>query len=187
MFAGSVAVAFQYHIWAPGIFIFPHRSAWYQAQVCARDNTPVETLFITPPEKWWLYESEWRVFSERSTVATHSELLEAAFAPEYVDYWLPRFNDVAPGALEKFAGDFFANQRIVAAAFHSLTASDFTRLAAKYGAAYLVVEKPHAYDFPVVYENKGFVIYDLKPGEMNPARWSCAADAPVSITSSPGG
>ncbi len=187
LFAGSLVIAYQYRIWAPGIFIFPHASAWYQAQVCARDNTPRDTLFITPPEKWWLYESEWRVYSERSTVATHSELLEAAFAPEYMAYWRPRFNDVAPGALDKFAGDFFANQRTVAAAFYSLSADDFHRLAAKYGAAYLVVEKPHIYAFPLVYENKGFIIYDLKSGDHNPAPWSCAADGPVTITSAPGG
>ena len=85
-------------------------------------------------------------------------------------------------------GDFFANQRIVAGAFYSLSAEEFRRLAAKYGASYLVVEKPHAYSFPVVYENKGFVIYDLSPNPLiqDVARWSCAASAPVTITSAPG-
>ena len=47
-------------------------------------------------------------------------------------------------------------------AFYSLSADDLLRVARQYGASYLVVEKPHRQDFPVVYENEQFVIYDLR-------------------------
>ena len=160
-FAGMFGVALFYDVWEPGIHLAGPRTDWEAAQFWARDNTPREALFITPPQIWWLYQSDWRVFSERSTVATLSELLEAAFAPEYLDYWRPRFEALAPGALEQFRGDYFANKRITAAAFYGLTTADFERLAGQYGADYLVVEKSHTYDLPVAYENAGYTIYVL--------------------------
>jgi len=161
-FGLGIGVGVGYRLWYPGIYIFPHQTAWYDAQIWARDHTPKDTLFITPPQIWWFYESDWRVFSERSTVSTHSELLEAAFAPDYIAYWKPRFEAIAPGALEHFQGDFFENQRITARAFYSLSSEDLLRLARRYSASYLVVEKPHLHNFPVVYENAQFVIYDLR-------------------------
>jgi hypothetical protein len=142
------------------------RTEWESAQQWARDHTPRETLFITPPQRWWLYESDWRVYSERSTVATLGDLLEAAFAPEYIDTWRPRFEAVAPGALEQFRGDYFENKALTAEAFYRNTAGDFLRLGQALGAEYLVTERPHTYDLPIVYENAGFVIYDLS-GEAN--------------------
>jgi hypothetical protein len=154
---GWVVAAFD--VWGPGVHPYGPQTAWEDTQVWARDHTPREALFITPPQIWWLYESDWRVFSERSTVATLSELLEAAFAPEYVEYWQPRFADVAPGALEHFRGNYFDNKAVTAEAFYSLSTADLEALAAKYGADYLVVEKPHTHDLPVAYENGEFVVY----------------------------
>jgi hypothetical protein len=156
---GSIGLALPYGIWGPGIYVYAHNSPWYRAQIWAKMNTPVGTWFITPPQIWSFYDSEWRVFSERSTVATHSELLEAAFAPEYIDYWKPRFETLAPGALAQFAGNFFENQQTVARAYYGLSDDQLLAAAHKYGAAYVVVEKPHRRPWPVAYENEGFVIY----------------------------
>jgi hypothetical protein len=160
-FVTSLGLAYHYALWSPGIHIYAHRTPWYDVQLWARDHTPKEALFITPPHLWSFYDSEWRVFSERSTVATHSELLEAAFVPDYVDYWRPRFEAVAPGALDHFAGDFFANQETTAEAFYSLADDDLLRVAHTYGAAYLVVEKPHLRPWTVLYANSDFVVYAL--------------------------
>lgn len=161
-FGFGIGVGLGYGIWYPGIYIFPHQTAWYDAQIWAKEHTPKDTIFITPPQIWWFYESDWRVFSERSTVSTHSELLEAAFAPEYISYWKPRFTALAPGAIEKFRGDFFGSQEITGQAFYTLSSDQLLAIAQRYGASYLVVEKPHLHDFPVAYENAQFVIYDLR-------------------------
>jgi len=158
----TIIITLSYQVWTPGIYIYAHQSPWYDAQIWARDNTPKNTLFITPPENWWFYESEWRVFSERSTVVTLSELLEAAFVPDYLNTWEPRFNALAPGALPQFEGDYFENVRITAAAFNSLTDDQLVEIARKYGASYLVVEKPIQRQFPVAYENSTYIIYDLR-------------------------
>ncbi len=159
---GSVGLALRLNVWSPGIHAFGPRTAWEEAQFWARDHTPRDALFITPPQVFWMYQSDWRVFSERSTVATQSELLEAAFAPDYLAYWQPRFEAVAPGALARFRGDYFENKAIIAEAFYSLTTADFQRVAQRFGASYLVVEKPHAYGFPVVHENEGYRVYEIR-------------------------
>jgi hypothetical protein len=159
--ASSFVIGLVYNGWSPGLHIFGPNTAWEDAQIWARDNTPLDTLFITPPQIWWLYQSDWRVFSERSTVATLSELLEAAFVPDYLAYWTPRFEAVAPGALAQMRGDLFENHRITAQAFYGLTASDFQRIGRRFGAHYLVVDTAHSYALPLVYENQGYRIYSL--------------------------
>jgi hypothetical protein len=159
--AGMVAIALAYDVWEPGLHLYGPRTTWEDAQRWARDNTPLAARFITPPHIWWLYQSDWRVFSERSSVATLSELLEAAFAPDYLDYWQPRFEALAPGALEQFRGDYFENKRLTAEAYYRLSAADFERLGARFDADFLVVERPHEIDLPLAYENEGYRIYAL--------------------------
>ncbi len=162
MYAGSLTLARYYDLWRPGIHIYPESTPWHAAQLWARDHTPPEAVFITPPGRWWFYDSEWRVLAERPTVVTLAELIDAAFSPQYLDKWNPRFNAVAPGALSQFKGDIFENLALTERAFYGLSADDLLRVARQYGASYLVVEKLHRRDFPVVYENEQFVIYDLR-------------------------
>lgn len=161
--AGALGLFAGYGAWSPGIHIWPVETAWYRAQAWARENTPREAVFITPPQRWGFFEPEWRVFSERSTVASLSEVLEMAFAPDYLAVWRPRFEAVAPGALARFRGDFFQNQQITAAAFYRLTPAELRALARRYHADYLVLEKPHSFPGRPLYENEAFVIYALPP------------------------
>jgi hypothetical protein len=162
IFVGTLIAIYQAGLWRPGINMVAQRSPWYDVQAWARDHTPSDTIFITPPQIWWFYDLEWRVVSERSTVVTLSELLEAAFSPEYIATWKPRFEALAPGALEQFRGDVFENTQITARAFYQLSSDDLRRIGNTYHASYLVVEKPHRYDFPIVYQNAGFVVYRLR-------------------------
>jgi hypothetical protein len=150
------------NLWSPGFFIFPQKTPFVRAQLWAKNNTPKDTIFITPPDIWWMYETEWRVVSERSTVSTLSELLEAAFDPAYISYWKPRFEDVAPGAIQQFDGNFFENRRITYQAFYRNSAAQFTRLSKKYGARYLVTDRKHKYPFPIAYMNEGYVVYTIR-------------------------
>lgn len=158
-FIGVSYVTWQQNIWQPGIHIFAQKSAWYDVQVWARTNTSKDTIFITPPYKWWFFDHEWRVVSERSTVSTLSELLEAAFSPEYIPYWQERFESVAPGALAQFKGNTFDTIQITKKAYYSLQEEDIRGIAQKYHATYFVVEKPHVYQFPIAFENVEFVVY----------------------------
>ena len=119
------------NVWRPGINIWPIKDDGYDVQIWAKNNTPKDTVFITPPALWWFYDLEWRVVSERSSVSTLSELLEGAFLPSYIDYWRPRFEDVAPGALIKFSIDPIKNIKITKNAYHSLSENDILRISKK--------------------------------------------------------
>lgn len=157
----SLLIAVKVGLWYPGIYIFAKKDASYDVQMWARTHTPKDAIFITPPTPWIFYDLEWRVVSERSTVTHLGELAEAAFSPDYIAYWKPRFESVAPGALEKFRGDVFENKKIVTQAYYDLSANDLNRIAQKYGASYLVVEKPHEYNFQEVFENSGYRVYKI--------------------------
>ncbi len=159
LFAGTVAIALGLGMWSPGVYVFPQRTDWYDAQVWARNNTPKDALFITPPQIYSFYDSTWRVYSGRSTVVLFSDLTDVIYTPGYLETWRRRFDDLAPGAFAQFRGDFFENLAITASAFNSLSSADLQRIANKYGAEYLVMEKPNLRDFRVVYENARYIIY----------------------------
>ncbi len=148
-------------LWQPGLRINGPRGPWEEAQKWARDHAPRDALFVTPPGQNIPYESDWRVYSERSTLASISDLLELALQPDGFSAWLPRFEAVAPGAAARFSSDYFENVAVVRAAYASLGSADFGALACRFGARYAVVEQPRALGFPRVYENTGFRIYDL--------------------------
>lgn len=158
---GVILTALGTRMWEPGIHVKVRPSPFVEAQEWARDNTPKDAVFITPPQEFGLYSTDWRVVSERSDVASLSEMLEVALAPQYYPTWKERFEKVAPGTLSRFHGDFFENQRIVAEAFDGLPREALQKIACDYHASYLVLNKPFTQDFPVVYANKGYTIYDL--------------------------
>jgi len=121
----------------------------------------LDAVFITPPEKGDIYESEWRVFSERSSVVSVIELLEVALAPHYLETWQERFEALAPGALQQFNGIYFVSDIFASQTFYNLSDQDLFTAAHKFNAGYLVVEKPHVRDLQVIYENQDYIIYSL--------------------------
>jgi len=150
------------NLWRPGIQIYARPSAWVDVQNWARENTTKDTLFITPPQEVGLYQPDWRVFSERGTIASLYDLFEIALKPDYYKTWKPRFESLAPGALEEFHGNFFENQKITKRAFNGLVREQILAIAAKYNASYLVTEKDNIQNLTMIYENEKYKIYDLK-------------------------
>lgn len=154
--------AVSYGIYRPAIHIFAPHNAYTEAQLWAKEHTPLDAVFIVPPYTWGIYDVEWRVLSERTAVTSLSEILEAAFEPGYIPYWKERFEDVAPGVIETFNGNFFESRDATRKAHFLLTEEDIERIAKKYGASYAVIEKPRNYALPIVYENEQYLIYQIK-------------------------
>ncbi|MCJ7694760.1 MAG: hypothetical protein MUO40_04960, partial [Anaerolineaceae bacterium] len=153
------AVVFGY--FSPGFHLYGTGSTWVEAQLWAKENTSIDTKFITPPDKFWHYTSDWRVFSERSSVATIPEIMVVHLSPDSYYSFTSRFEDVAPGALGNFNNNYVDSITITKNAYRSLNSEDYLRIAQKYQAEYLVVEKPSYVDFQVAYENSDFIIYSL--------------------------
>lgn len=156
-----MAAALIQNFWSPGIHIYGPKTAWRDVQEWARENTDQDALFITPPQIFWHYTSDWRVFSQRSTVVTIPELMEIPFDPSFEQSFRARLSDIAPGAIEQFDGNYIRTLETTGQAFYTNTTEDFVRLGCKYQADYLVVEREHPYDLEPVYQNEEYIIYQL--------------------------
>lgn len=152
----------QLQIWNPKLEIYGEDTPWVDVQTWAKTNTLKDAIFITPPEEFGLYQSDWRVYSERSTFATYSEILVAAFNPHFTDGWVERFKMIAPGAMSKFGGDYFINTELTKEAYYSLSVADIEKLSCTQKVSYIVMEKPHTLSFTLIYENQQFTVYDLR-------------------------
>ncbi|MBM3137679.1 MAG: hypothetical protein FJZ98_05775 [Chloroflexi bacterium] len=157
--------------WQPGIHIRPKSTDWLDLLEWVRTNTEKGAVFITPPYMVGMYEPDWRVFSERSMVASLYDLFEIALTPDYFAEWKTRFDLLAPGARVQFNGNFFENRTIVREAYLSLSLSGFERIHCEYEADYLVVEKPNQLVLETVYENGSFSLLSLSDA------FSCAAQS----------
>jgi hypothetical protein len=161
--AVTIAVGLESDIWEPGYRINGPQSDWRAVQEWAKAATPQDAMFITPPQIFWHYIPDWRVFSERGTIFTTPEMMEIPFAPSFMPSIEERLAAIAPGALEQLNGDYLKTLEITGAAFYTNSREDFIRLACDYQADYLVVESTHPYDFDLAYQNDGFLVYRL-PG-----------------------
>lgn len=159
---GCVPVLVAWQMMLPGIYIHARSTPWVEAQLWAKHNTPVDAIFIVPPNRLNPVESDWRVFAERQSLASLSDLLEIALVPDYLPTWRERFEAIAPGAIGKFDGNYFHSLRIAGAAYDGLTDRQLAEVARKYSASFAVVQKPGRREFPIVYENDDFVVYDLR-------------------------
>lgn len=156
----TIYVAIRAGLLGAKIEIYGPKTAWTEAQIWAKENTPKEAMFITPPHILSHYEPDWRVFSERGTFAELVEIFEFP-QPEYITGWQTRFEMIAPGAIAQFNGNYFDTFRVTKEAYYRLHPEAFLNVATQYDIRYLVMEKPYLQPFPIVYENAEFVIYDL--------------------------
>ena len=157
----AIFISLQSDLWEPGFHIDGPESSWREVQEWARDNTKVDAKFISPPHKFGHYTPDWRVFSERSSVATIPEMMEIPFDPDFAISFQDRFSAVAPGAIEAFNGDFMRSFTITEIAYYSNSAIDFVQIACEFSADYLVTGQGQPYPFDLLYENKGFLVYRL--------------------------
>ena len=159
----TLFISLQTNLLSPGFHIYGPDSDWRDVQEWAKANTPVDTKFITPPQLFWHYTPDWRVFSERASVATAPEMMEIPFDPNYENGFRARFEAVAPGAIDRFDGNYMKTLEITGDAYYTNSAEDFTEVGCQFATDYLVVEADHPYDLILVYENEGFLVYQL-PG-----------------------
>jgi hypothetical protein len=158
---GTMGIGVAANIWPKGIHIYVQQTPWVATQNWARLNTPKTARFITPPQVTDFYIPDWRVFSERSTFVTLPESMEGILNVDFAQDWISRFDRLVPGARARLNGWWPDNTRVIAEAYASRSAEDMLTLAKETKSEYLVVEKPHKYNFPVAYENQDYIVYNL--------------------------
>ncbi|MCW4033482.1 MAG: hypothetical protein NWF08_08865, partial [Candidatus Bathyarchaeota archaeon] len=115
---------------------------WEAVQLWCKYNTPKDSLFIIPPRL-----EGFRVFSERSGIGDWKDGALSAYNPNYAIKWRDRMRDL--------------NTWDDREGYNLLKESDFERLACKYNATNIIIEKPKKLDLKLVYESEYFRIYEI--------------------------
>lgn len=110
---------------------------WINAQIWAKENTPPETVFVTPSSI-----QGFRIYSERSIISDWKDGGWVFLDEDYAIEWSKRMEDLND--------------------YDTFSERDFKKLADKYGCEFAVVEKPKKLNFEQAYENRHFIIYKIK-------------------------
>jgi hypothetical protein len=110
---------------------------WIQAQLWAREHTAKDAVFLTP----WRRPAGFPIFSQRSIVGDWESGGDVKLNYTFARQWQEQRND-----LENFA---------------KLATADLCRLATKYRFHYIVTRKEQHLQFPLLYENAEFSIYQF--------------------------
>jgi hypothetical protein len=131
--------ALYYHGYVRG-----ERDPWAEIQLFAKENSHKDALFIVPP-----YCNDFGLYSERATLGDWAEganilYMDNTFAKE----WLARMNDLG-------WRDIWGAEK----GYKELSTKEIVSTAQKYGADFIVTEKPKHFELTMLYENKQFVLY----------------------------
>ena len=127
-------------------YVRGEKDPWADIQMFAREHSHKDALFIVPP-----YVNDFGLYSERATLGDWAEganilYMDNAFAKE----WLARMNDLGWREL-------WGAQK----GYNGLSTLEVLRAAEKYGADYIVTEKPKHFDLTLIYENQEFALYEV--------------------------
>jgi hypothetical protein len=110
---------------------------WLAIQVWAKQNTPPETVFLTPPSL-----HGFRSFSQRSIIGDLKDGAVVFYTWEYTKLW--------------------QDKMVTLKNYTQFRESDFIKIQQQYPFQYLIVASSHpALNFPLVYRNSDFFIYKI--------------------------
>ena len=111
-------------------------NAWIELQRWTEKNTATDSLFLVPPSM-----SGFRIYSKRGIVGDKKDGAPGLFSEEYAKEWRHRMNILG-------GYDSFKEDRVLS-------------LSKQYDASHAITRKPHYLNFPKVYDNNQFVVYEL--------------------------
>lgn len=126
----------------------PPLSDLERAENWARENTPIQTIFITPPD---IEYSGFMLLSQRSTVGDYKQAGQALLDAQFGPIIYRRLADLGcPGPWMPWC---------VGNRYGSFDAATFRVVAARYGACDVLTTSTQNVELPLVYENESFHIY----------------------------
>lgn len=123
--------------------------AWVDTQKWAKGHTRKDATFIVP-----IYESGFRVYSERSIIADWKDGVGGYLSPGFFTKWWERMSDFG---LDKNR----YNDAYQKTAYLNMEQDKVKKIAQKYNASYFVTEAGFFYTFPKLYANKHYIVYGL--------------------------
>lgn len=130
---------------------------WHEVTLWIRDNTPREARFISPPDL-----PGFQLYAERSTVVSFKAMV---WLEKDQRIWMERLADLA-NVRELTCRGRTGCGRMLRAGYDSLSADDLRRLAAKYGASYLVARSGRSSVGPTIYRNTEFSVQRIEMGRV---------------------
>ena len=124
---------FAYYVNLPGKL--PH-SDWIDVQQWCQANTQIDAVFFVPRDI-----QGFRTHSRRSIVGDWKDGAPCIFSERYANKWWAR--------MEELSG------------YDSFDEARFNQFKEKYGAIFAVTRESQQLNFPIVYQNNGFVVYEL--------------------------
>jgi hypothetical protein len=115
-------------------------SDWIDVQQWCKANTPIEAMFFVPPDI-----QGFRVHSQRAIVGDWKDGAPSVFSEAYAKKWWSR--------MECLRG------------YDSFDEVRFNKLKEEYGASYAVTRKKQRLNFPIEYQNNGFIVYEIPSSE----------------------
>ena len=122
------------------------RDPWADIQLFAKEHSQKDDVFIVPP-----YMNDFGLYSDRATLGDWAEGANILYMDNtFAQAWLERMNDLGWHTLwgEKSGYNGLSTEAIVATA-------------KKYGASFIITEKPKHFELPLIYENSQFILYTI--------------------------
>jgi len=119
----------------------------------AKDNTPVDSVFITPP-----IDDSFRYLSERAEVFNF-RVTGYWSSDSIAREWINRLH-VFCNVTDDFSG-FPSAWEHCSEKYDNFSTDDFINLSEEYDADYIVVKKPDYLNLTLVYENEDYLMYSF--------------------------
>jgi hypothetical protein len=136
-----------YHKGGPDIYyhgrIQGKSDPWAEIQHFAKRQSEKDDLFIVPP-----YMNDFTTYSMRAILGDWAEGSTLHYLDnQFTQEWFSRMNDLGCKAYNSFRE------------YNSLNTDKILKVAHKYGAKFIVTEKPKTFKLNKLYENKKFILY----------------------------
>lgn len=126
---------------------------WRAAQLWARENTALDSVFITPA-----YLEGFRIHSRRSVVMELKDGAPALYSVPFAFKWWQRVEDFG----YKGGGEGGALGAEMKRLYGNYSENDIKKLSDKYKASYFVAESGSRYKFRELYRNGHFSVYSTE-------------------------
>jgi hypothetical protein len=121
---------------------------WADIQMFAQKHSKKDDLFIIPP-----YMNDFGIYSQRATLGDWAEGSNAFYLDnQFACEWLSRMSDLGWRKLHLHGEE---------EGYQNLTTGEILMAAKRYGAKYIITQKPKTFELKKIYDNKLFILYKV--------------------------
>jgi hypothetical protein len=131
---------------------YPFQTPEVEIAKWARDSTPKNAIFLTPPEFMWF-----RLIASRAVIV---DRLVIPFSKAGIGGWHHRLMDIA-GFSEK-TGQIITNEEIIFSEYRTIDVKRVVMLKEKYNPSYVITRSENILPYPVMHRSDYYVVYSIE-------------------------